>query len=148
MALRARTLGSFLQAPEVASNDHAKLTITHCAITGNTARFGGGIFNLSDDGTHTPVVISDSTISNKFAARIGGGAYNAGGGTAMMAVTNSIVNNNSADFGGGAFYNDGENGGNAILSVTNSDVSGNSAGLFGGGIHNDAEFGNANLLIK
>ena len=128
-------------------DDHAKLTVTHCLITGNTARFGGGMFNLSDDGTHTPVTISDSTITNNFAARAGGGVYNAGGGSAVMAVTNSTVDNNSADFGGGAFYNDGENGGNVVLSVVNSEISGNFAGLLGGGIHNDGEFGIAKLTI-
>lgn len=127
--------------------DHGKVTISHCVISSSTARFGGGIFNLSDDGTQTPVAISDSTINNNSAARSGGGIYNAGGGAAFMSVTNSTVSNNAASFGGGAIYNDGENGGNAIAQLTNVALIDNSAGVVGGGIHNDAEFGNANLAL-
>jgi len=129
-------------------SDHAKLTLTACVFSGNSARYGGGIFNLSDDGAQTPVAISDSTISNNSAARAGGGIYNAGGGTAVLNVTNSTLSNNTASFGGGAVYNDGENGGNAIAQLTNVALANNSAGVLGGGIHNDGEFGNATLTLN
>src|SRR6266481_8094676 len=65
-------------------NDHATLTVNNCTLSGNSATWGGGIYNFGE-----------ST------------------GNATLAVSNSTVTGNSAGgdnfSGGGGIYNDGEN---------------------------------------
>src|SRR5205823_2883938 len=64
-------------------SDHAKLTVTNCALSNNLANLGGGISNDGFDGT-AMLAMSNSTVSgnsvgdnfNSFAS--GGGIYNNG----------------------------------------------------------------------
>jgi hypothetical protein len=113
-------------------NDHATLTVSNCILGGNSAYYGGGIFNEGNNsGSATLKVIASTVNSN--AAVYGGGIYNNGfGGSATSTVSISTLNGNTADGGfGGAVYNTG----NAMLTVSASTLNSNSAGE-GGGIYN------------
>ena len=95
------------------------LTVSSCTVSGNSATYGGGIYNAG--GT---VTVSTSTLSGNLASE-GGGIYN-GGGT--VAVSGSTLLGNQAD-DGGAIFND------ATLMVSGCTVSSNVA-YYGGGIWN------------
>jgi hypothetical protein len=95
------------------------LTVSSCTVSGNSATYGGGIYNAG--GT---VTVSSSTLSGNMASE-GGGIYN-GGGT--VAVSGSTLLGNQAD-DGGAIFNDG------TLMVSGCTVSSNVA-YYGGGIWN------------
>lgn len=144
-------------------NDHAFLTIEHCIISGNRARFGGGVLSNSKDGGSATLTVNNSAISGN-ASRLGygGGIFSGGGflseessGNATLSLNNSTVSENSAGFGGGIF-NDGFNG-SATATVANSSVSNNSAKwpqdrddpIFsgGGGIYNNGDSGVASLTL-
>jgi hypothetical protein len=124
--------GSFYDGYGGGVLNHGTLTISGCALTGNSAgQSGGGIYNA---GTLT---VSSCTLSNNSATNlagygVGGGIYNVG----WLTVSGCIFSGNSASQGGG-IYNDYS----AILTVNGSTLSGNSApgsyGLgLGGGIYN------------
>ena len=105
-------------------NDGATLTLTNCAVSGNTATIysyisggGGGVFSAG--GTTT---LSDCTVSGN-SAFFGGGLRTDDGTTIL---NNSMVSGNSAFCTGGLFAH----GGTTILN--NSTVSGNSANGVGG----------------
>jgi hypothetical protein len=132
-------------------NDHSTLTLDSCAVQNSfTAQFsaGGGIYNDGSAGTAT-LTILNSSVSGNYAYDAGGGIYNDGynGGNAIVSLTNSTVNGNTAAYtgfptGGGAaggIYNGG-----GTLTITDSVVSNNYAGVSdpfpvgsGGGIVND-----------
>lgn len=129
-------------------NDQSMLAVSNCILSGNTARYGGSLFN---DGGYSGGIpgsatlsVSDSIISNSTAGVLGGGIYNNGsGGSAMLTVTNSTFSGNSAGKGsighGGGIYNNGQNSGRAMVSVNASNFIGNSAPSgAAGGIYNDA----------
>ena len=97
------------------------LTITNGNVTGD----GGGIFSR---GTLT---LSNSTVSNSYASRFGGGIANEFG---TLTVTGSTISGNMSGSTGGGINNIF-----GTLSVTNSTISGNSAGRSGGGICADGE---------
>jgi hypothetical protein len=129
-------------------SDHARLTVTSCVLSGNSARYGGGVFYNSTDPEATPLTINNSTISNN-SAIYGGGIFNDGGGFfpdseglgTNLTLNESLVANNS----GGGIYNNGYLYG-ATLTLTNSTVSGNTS-RGAGGIHNDGELGSATLVL-
>jgi hypothetical protein len=109
------------------------LTISGCALSGNTARVSGAHSNgggaLANFGTLT---VSGCTLSNNSTTIDGGGIYNAFGAT--LTVSGCTLSWNSAG-GTGANYGGGiANEGS--LAVSNSTLSGNSAS-YGGGIWND-----------
>ena len=94
-------------------------TITNSTLSGNSAAFrGGGIHN---SGTAT---ITNSTLSGNYSALDGGGIFNEGG---TATITNSTLSGNSAHSGGGGIFNNG------TTTITNSTLSGNSASVGGGG---------------
>jgi hypothetical protein len=95
--------------------------ITNSTITGNSADYGGGIFNGVD------LTITNSTITGNSAEYNGGGILN--NYTATSTITGSTISGNSANRSGGGMINDG------ILTITGSTISGNS-GNEGGGICN------------
>lgn len=108
-------------------NDHARLTLNNCTISGNVADqgVGGGIYNDGRGGTAI-MTITNSTISGN-SAWPGGGICNDG----TMTITNSTISGNS-DNGynlGGGILNFG------ALTIANSTLSGNSASA-GGAIYN------------
>lgn len=115
-------------------------SIVSSTITGNRARFGGGVY-ARNTGVGSEVTIDGSTISQNTATLSGGGIYNYAG---SVAITNSsvITDNRAVKHGGGIYNKSGE------LSIDNSTVSNNTATgraiSGGGGIYN---YVNADLII-
>lgn len=109
----------------VFENSASDVTISGFTITNglaNDGRGGGAILNGSPFGT---LAVNNCTISGNF----GGGISNvAGAWPVTLTVSNSTINGNAADYGGGIFNN-------ASLTVSNSTISGNAAN-YGGGICN------------
>ncbi len=104
------------------------LTLDDCTIGGNSAVYGGGIFN---SGT---VTLNDCTISGNTAAHRGGGIDNTAGGTAIL--NDCTIFGNLAVINGGSYAHDGGalfNGGTATL--TSCTVTGNSAASGGSGLY-------------
>jgi hypothetical protein len=112
------------------------LTLTDCEITGNTARFGGGIQNgdldLSSGGSFPDPLPGDLTLDNTIVsdnnAETGTGIYNYAGTVRLN--NGSQVTINPASFYGGGIAN------GATLIVDDSTVSGNTANSQAGGIYN------------
>ena len=71
------------------------LTLTNCAVSGNTARVDGG--GIDNDGT---LKLNNCTVSGN-SAPDGGGIHNDSGGD--VTLNNCTVSDNSADFGGGVY---------------------------------------------
>jgi hypothetical protein len=136
-------------------------SIVGSAITGNRARFGGGVYALNT-GYQSPVTIDGGTISLNNASLSGGGIYHYDG--TMTIINSHVVTDNKAKFGGGIYNRSGElsidsstisnntatgrtfsSGGginnyvDADLEVTNSTISGNRS-RFGGGVYNTGYF--------
>ena len=141
-------------------NDHATLTLNGCALSNNSARYGGGIFSNSMDGG-TAVLTVNNTIIGSNSAQYGGGIFNGGGvftgapsGTATLTINNSALTGNSAKFEppnffqgwGGAIFNDGFLG-EATATLNYTALSDNSAGAGGGGIYNNGDSGVARLTL-
>ncbi len=108
-------------------SDHADLTVSNCIISGNSARYGGGIFSNSLGGGSAALTISRTTLVDNSASFVGGGVFSGGGfsntvdsGDASLRINNSSLTNNSARIGGGIF-NDGFYG-TATLTVHNSTI--------------------------
>jgi hypothetical protein len=93
-------------------NDHATLTVTDCAISGNSAHYGGGIYNDAYNADPDPIY------------------------SAFLTVNNSIFSGNSASYSGGAIDSYVFHRGQALVTINKSVLAGNSAGYSGGGIGN------------
>ena len=104
------------------------LTITGSTLSGNSAYYGGGIYN-TEGGTLT---VTGSTLSGNSASYQGGGIINSGQVSTMLTISDSTLSGNSATDGGGIF----NAGDETILTITGSTLSGNSAEEYGGGIYN------------
>jgi hypothetical protein len=158
-------------------SDHARLTVSNCTLSNNSAVYGGAIFNNTEGSNNGTLTVLKSTLSRN-SATSGAAIYNDGeGGTASLSVTDSTVSSNSAflgggilndgefgnatttlnnvtfdsnsaDFGGGGSFNAGGGNGSATLQVTACRFSHNSAGILGGAIHNDGEFGSATAILN
>jgi hypothetical protein len=130
-------------------NSNGTLTVDNCTISGNDAGFsGGGISNSALDGAAN-LIITNSTISdNSATANDGGGILNGAAGSvasiASVIVSNSTLSGNSATGNGGAVANVADVPNLARLTITNSTISDNSATANGGGIYNQ---GNAQFQI-
>jgi len=105
------------------------LTLTGCALGGNTASYGGGIYNVG------ALALTGCTLSDNSTAEAGGGIYS--GNDSALALTGCTVSVNNAFYAAGVY-----SGGTTIL--TNCTVSGNSAFAsvdgnsgMGGGLYND-----------
>jgi hypothetical protein len=85
-------------------------------IEGNTASYGGGIYNY--DSTMT---VTDSTISGNTAEN-GGGIYNDSYIGGLLTLANSTISGNTATGYGGGIYNS-----TADLIATNTTITGNTA---------------------
>lgn len=116
------------------------LTLINSEISGNTVsggvsllQRGGGISTVGERG----LTISNSTISNNFAALTGGGLGLDQGKTTII---NSTINNNIAGEDGGGIFSFVGRASRGLnkepLMIVNSTASGNRAGDFGGGIAN------------
>ena len=101
---------------------------TNLTITGNTAKFGGGVFTYQSNATFTDVTISNNTASTDK----GGGVYNFSSNATFTNVT--ITGNtapSTAEGSGGGVYNR-----SLSPSFTNVTISNNTVGKDGGGIFN------------
>jgi hypothetical protein len=122
----------------------ATLRLINCIVAGNSADFGGGIFNLN--GT---LKVHKCTLNSNSATFSGGAIANSAfDGAAKLIVTNSTLSFNFAngnDGAGGGIVN-GAGGSTfsvASVIVSNSTLSGNSAfGGNGGGIANACDLPN------
>jgi hypothetical protein len=127
-------------------------TLTNCTVSGNSAGTGGGIFNNST------LALTDTTVEGNTSGSFGGGISTFGPTT----ITGGSINQNSASFAGGAMdiftsaamvtisgtaiqsNTAGGNGGGInnnfgpTLSLTSCSISGNTAGNYGGGIYNES----------
>lgn len=125
-------------------NDHSTLTVSNCTLSGNSARFGGAVYNdgIGSGVGSATLWLRDSTISSNSAGIAGAGIFNNGiGGSATLMATNStfIGNSTASNGNGGGILNDGESSGSAMLTLANCTFTGNAAYFgSGGGIYNDA----------
>ncbi|MGD9116922.1 MAG: right-handed parallel beta-helix repeat-containing protein [Dehalococcoidia bacterium] len=108
-------------------NDIASPALTDCEFTGNSANFGGGMYNDNgSDSTLTGCTFDGNTANNN----VGAGMYN---DASSPTVTDCLfVNNTNALYGGGM-----SNSASSPI-VTNCIFDSNAAGVFGGGINNGA----------
>jgi hypothetical protein len=152
-------------------NDHAKLTVSNCTLSGNYASLHGGaimndqgllvlanstltgnnstsygaaIYNDGQFSTNASLVVSHSTLSDNCAYISGGGLFNnAGSGIASVRIANSTLSANCSGESptGGDIWNESWSGGSATLQVLNSTLNLSSS------IHNTSSGGSAHLEI-
>ncbi|MEX2093485.1 MAG: choice-of-anchor Q domain-containing protein [Pirellulales bacterium] len=129
--------------------NNERLTLRASILTGNEARWGGGIYNFTDG----ELTVERSTLSGNSAMFGGAGVYNWGGDVDILETT--VSGNDAADAAGVLNANSGEmlieastisgnhaTGGNGggilqaggLLTIRNSTISGNEADNEGGGI--------------
>lgn len=101
------------------------LTVADCTVTGNTAEWGGGLYN----GELGNMTVLRSTISGNTANASGGGLYS---WINVVTVRDSTFSSNYAPEGAGI-----RNANNGYLFVFNSTITGNIADNSGGGLSND-----------
>jgi hypothetical protein len=107
--------------------------IVRSRISGNTARFGGGVY------VGATTTIRESTIQNNIASDGGGGvSKNAG----TLSIIDSTISGNTAGEGGGLYTRYG------ATTVTNSTISGNTATFEGGGIRAPLRANSAKLFVS
>ncbi len=123
--------------------------LANLVITGNSASFGGGIYNdASVSGALASPTLTNVNFSQNTATSDGGGAmYNSGFNGISSPVLNSVTfTANQAFNSGGALFNRGANTGGSSPSLTNVDFSQNTANSpatngGGGAIYNEASNG-------
>lgn len=98
------------------------LVITDSTVSGNTAEYGGGIYNYG----YAIVNIEKSLLAGNTSSAIGGGMYNSG----SVTLADSLVYDNTSSVGAGIFNGGGD------LTLVNATISGNTATASGGGISN------------
>ena len=114
------------------------LNMTDCAVTGNTAQDGGGIFAKEDGSTASAVTISGGFIgivgtgtdANKSTGYTGGGGIYIGDGCSLKMKENVKIIGNQTGASGGGIYT----GANCVLTMESCTVSDNTANINGGGI--------------
>jgi hypothetical protein len=125
VSIRGLTLTGGFAGSGGAIFSREQLEVVDSVITGNTAEWGGGIYN----DTIGKLTVVDSQISGNDAFTSGGGIYN-WGGTAF--VFDSLISGNDSDFDGGGI----QNANNGSTTISRSTISGNTAQRTGGGIFN------------
>ena len=103
-------------------------TLTNCALTGNSAQAGGGLYNSGYNSSNGSLMLTDCALTGNMAQQYGGGLYHSS--YVPVALTNDTFSGNSAQFGGGL-----SNTGSGPLTLTNDTFTGNSA-QNGGGFFN------------
>ena len=114
------------------------LNMTNCAVTGNTAQDGGGIFAKKEGSTASAVTISGGFIgsdgtgtdANKSTGYSGGGGIYIGEDCSLTMKENVKIIGNQTGASGGGIYT----GANCVLTMENCTVSYNTASINGGGI--------------
>ena len=107
--------------------DVSSPTLTNCTFTGNSATYGGGMFNASGSSP----TLTDCSFTNNSADGNGGGMNNSFDSSPTL--TDCSFTNNSADGNGGGMYNYD----NSHPTLTDCTFAGNSATNWGGGMYND-----------
>jgi parallel beta-helix repeat protein len=102
----------------------ATATLTNCTISGNTAEYGGGLYNSST------ATLTNCTIDGNTASVVGGGLYNYSSATETL--TNCTITDNTATGHGGGLYNYSS----ATATLTGCMISGNRSNANGGGFFN------------
>jgi hypothetical protein len=129
----------------------ATLTLNDCAVSGNSATYGGGVtndaYNDEEGGSWADLTISNSTLSDNSASYDGGGVFNISGRWtgAVLTINNSTFTGNSAGSNGGGIDNNGYEVIGASATLNNSMLSDNSS-AYGGGIYNSADAGGYGTL--
>jgi len=128
--------------------NYGTTTLIDCVVSGNTAFFGGGIFNKGgilnlNGGSITgntashgggistfsgTVNVNHGSISENTAGSHGGGIYNLYGTVNMDG--GSITGNTASQYGGGI-------GNEGTLNLNGGSITGNTASQYGGGIYNN-----------
>jgi len=104
-----------------------QLTISGSTIANNDASTEGGGINV---GHGAELIITDSTISNNHSVRRGGGIFkDSGDGDLPTTITNTIFEDNTADWSGGGVFI-----WRTPLTIVDSQFIGNQAGEYGGGL--------------
>lgn len=98
------------------------LIISDSTVSGNTAAYGGGIYNYG----YAIVHLEKSLLAGNTSSAIGGGMYTSG----SVTLTESLVYDNTSSVGAGIFNGGGD------LTLINVTISGNTATASGGGISN------------
>jgi predicted outer membrane repeat protein len=106
-------------------NDQATVTVSNCAVHGNTARDGGAGISYAG-----PTTIINSSVTDNVVLYSGSGAGIYGGGS--LTITNSRISSNVA--GKQIFYGGGIAAAGTV-TITSSTISGNSVSTGGGGIY-------------
>ena len=114
------------------------LKMTDCAVTGNTAQDGGGIFAKKDGNTASAVTISGGFIgsdgtgtdANKSTGYNGGGGIYIGEDCSLTMKENVKIIGNQTGASGGGIYT----GADCVLTMESCTVSDNTASINGGGI--------------
>ena len=102
----------------------AVISFTKGAFSGNTAKYGGGIYV----GSNTKLTLNGGNIQNNTATGAGGGIHISAKGTATL--TSGAISGNTAN-GGGGIKNEG------TCTINGASITGNTANSSGGGIHNN-----------
>jgi CSLREA domain-containing protein len=131
--------------------DRSRVTLTDCALTGNSAIGGGALLSLGP----ADVTLRRCTISGNTASINGGGVYNASNSAstlATMTLENCTISANGANGGiggnGGGISNFcSANNGTSVVKLRNCTVSDNSANS-GGGVHNNRSSGIAQVQAR
>jgi len=129
-----------------AGGNTTNLTMSNSIITGSKAKRGGGIGLYNG----VELTINNASVSNCI-GDYGGGiyieVYSDGAGT--INITNSTINDNTAQLAGGIFLNVGSGVREGTLNIVNSTINGNLATTFnGGGIVAEASGGTAVLNVS
>ena len=112
-------------------NPNRVVNLSGLTIKNGAEATGGGIYN-----NHGKLTIDSCEITGNAATSEGGGIYNGGigPGPATLIITNSTISNNGSDVDGGGVDSDSDLG-SASLTMTNCTVSGNTAKQNGGGVY-------------
>jgi len=113
------------------ANGH-RMTLRRVAVTGNSAGYGGGIFNIP--GSHLDLI--DSTVSGNVAGEAGGIRFDDTGTVTNSTVADNRVTNPGDRPGSLAGYGGGiDIRGRGPVEILNSTIFGNSSSDGGGGIN-------------
>jgi len=121
------------------SGNECSPSLRNVTFTGNSAEFGGAMYNDGSVGISNPSLIN-VTFSVNHATERGGAMYNnAFRGESSSILTNVTFSGNTAAYGG-AIYNDGYEG-DSSPSLINVTFSGNGSSLYGGAMYNTSRNG-------
>ena len=128
------------------NNGSGTITLTECIVSGNTASYGGGVYNDSINGT---IALTDCTISGNTASQGDGGGVNNQSINGTITLTDCTVSKNTSLYAGGGVFNDTFfSGTNGTITLTNCTVSGNTASYsVGGGVYNANGYDSNNSTI-